>query len=55
MLRHAQDYAAIVLLDGRYARALDKLPAWTTRDVAVVDSGNDAAQRLTGFFARDFT
>lgn len=50
VLRHARDYAAIVLLDGRYGHALDKLPRWVVAGGVPVVGADEAVQRVARFF-----
>ncbi len=53
-IRHANDYAAVFLLDQRYSRrhVRDQLPAWA-RD-AIVDSNLPLHSHLQSFFARNY-
>lgn len=53
-IRHAMDYAAIVLLDARYAtpRVRDQLPGWIGRSLVTANSFNEIKPRLNGFFER---
>lgn len=51
-IRHAGDYATILLVDTRYSRPRirGKLPKWIGEDVQVADSWSDAARGVAGFF-----
>jgi chromosome transmission fidelity protein 1 len=51
-IRHANDYAAILLLDRRYgtARIRKKLPRWIDQGVAVQNDWGDVAKKLAAFF-----
>ncbi|TXT13605.1 hypothetical protein VHUM_00972 [Vanrija humicola] len=51
-IRHANDYAAILLVDRRYAtpRIRGRLPKWIGEDVVVADDWSAAAKGLAGFF-----
>lgn len=51
VLRHANDYAAIVLLDGRYAAAVDKLPRWVVGGALPSVTCGEVVGRLKRFFA----
>ncbi len=52
VLRHAQDYAAVVLLDERYARHVDKLPRWVVGGVGVAGKEEVVVGEVERFFAR---
>ena len=51
-IRHANDYATIVLIDKRYGtpRIRNKLPRWIGEDVKVQDEYNGAARAIAAFF-----
>ena len=51
VLRHSRDYAAIVLLDGRYRGCVDKLPRWVGGWGVDVESTEAAVARLQRFFS----
>lgn len=50
VLRHANDYAAVVLLDERYARNLDKLPRWVVEGGVVAGKGEVVVDAVGRFF-----
>lgn len=52
-IRHVRDYAAILLLDRRYAqpRVIAQLPSWIERSVHVAASSAEARAGLDKFFA----
>jgi chromosome transmission fidelity protein 1 len=54
VIRHANDYAAIVLLDARYShgRVQGKLPAWIRQSLRQHDTAAAAAAEMSAFFAR---
>lgn len=51
-IRHANDYACILLLDKRYAsqRIRTKLPKWIGQDVRSQEQYSDAAKAVAAFF-----
>lgn len=51
-IRHANDYATILLVDLRYSRPRirGKLPKWIGEDVKIQESWNDVAKSISGFF-----
>ncbi len=53
-IRHRNDYAAIVLLDGRYTRPdiQAKLPTWVATEITVAPSFGKFHKDLRGFFLR---
>lgn len=42
-IRHAEDYASILLVDRRFVAEQDKLPKWMKRNVRVISSLEDMA------------
>lgn len=51
-IRHANDYAVILLVDRRYGthRIRSRLPKWIGEDVVVADDWSAAAKGIAGFF-----
>ena len=51
-IRHANDYATILLVDRRYAgsKIKGKLPKWIGDDVVVQEEWGAAAKAIAGFF-----
>ncbi|BEJ04923.1 hypothetical protein CcaverHIS641_0207400 [Cutaneotrichosporon cavernicola] len=51
-IRHANDYAVILLVDSRYARprVRDKLPRWIGEGVRVCSEWGEVAKGVAGFF-----
>lgn len=51
-IRHANDYATILLVDRRYStqRIRSKLPKWIGDDVVVPNDWATAARGIAGFF-----
>lgn len=51
-IRHANDYATVLLLDRRFGthRIRSKLPKWIGDDVKVCDEWSSAARGVAGFF-----
>lgn len=51
-IRHANDYACILLVDRRYAspRIRNKLPGWIGQDVKTPDDWSGAARAMAAFF-----
>mgnify|MGYP003685266373 CR=1 FL=1 len=54
VIRHAADFAAIVLLDARYSlpRVQGKLPAWIRQSLLDVGTAAEAATAMRAFFER---
>lgn len=51
-IRHANDYATILLVDRRYGgpKIRGKLPKWIGEDVVVQEEWGGAAKAIAGFF-----
>ncbi|KDQ62233.1 hypothetical protein JAAARDRAFT_122516 [Jaapia argillacea MUCL 33604] len=51
-IRHREDWATIVLIDGRYSssRIRNKLPRWISDEVTVTQSFGQAMKEIGGFF-----
>lgn len=51
-IRHANDYACILLVDARYARPRirGKLPGWIGESVRVTQEWGEVAKGVAGFF-----
>lgn len=51
-IRHRHDFAAIVLIDARYAqeRVQNKLPGWIRRSISQCSSTSQLQQQLQEFY-----
>jgi chromosome transmission fidelity protein 1 len=50
--RHANDFAAVLLMDERYERNAKLLPEWVQRSYGRATTWADAIARISEFFAR---
>ena len=50
VIRHKDDYGAIVLADERFSRQLDAVSPWVVRSLEVCDQFGDAYKAVTQFF-----
>jgi chromosome transmission fidelity protein 1 len=56
-IRHANDFACVILLDGRYAqhRIVSQLPTWISQQLVAHDSFNTMATAIANFFTCFFS